>query len=156
MTTTLDLKKEPKEFRPDGLDTPLHEYTVRRDTRYTFTIYTDGEWWYEPCMRPLCGRTCGACGGVRVVRLASSRTGAVRVLARRTSTPYDWRTHQAARTALYAWIDAHPDLAFGLARVRTHDSTTPLLKRLALIAGRYPLTDPQAALAARLLKETLP
>lgn len=154
-TTPLTLKKEQQEFRHPRLKNALAEYTARRDTRYTFTIYHDGAWWYEPCLRPLCGRSCGSCAGVGIVRLASSRTGAVRILARRTASPYDWRTHHDARTALYRWIDAHPTLAYDLARVRTDGANgPPLLKRLALIAGRFPLTGAQADLATRLLRDT--
>jgi hypothetical protein len=132
---------------------PARAFIARRNGLYNTTFYSTADgWWFEACA---CVRTpCARCADGQAVRVGTSRTAAVRAFSRRTASPYDRDAFARADRTLAIWEEAHHAIAYGLAAVRVADGPrTGILHRLALLAGRGPLSPAQTAWAGRLLEE---
>lgn len=122
---------------------------------YSWRLVRDSDdTWHERCDQ--CAYAvrvrCTWCGGIGTVRLAASRTGALRTLTARARNK---RAYDNERKHIARWAHAHADVAYGLARVRALNlMRLGTLTSLALAARERVLTDAQTDLARTLLART--
>ena len=141
--------KQSLDLRLLDAETDVYEATYGP---YSWRLVRDARGdWHEACAACAYGVRvrCASCGGTGIVRLASSRTGAVRTLTARARTMRAYANQQAH---IARWAHAHADIAYGLARVRALNlMRLGTLTSLALAARERALTDAQTDLASTLL-----